>query len=77
VTFTSPGAVHGLAALAGSAGLGAQVRAALSGPVRAAVVGPVTRGSANDAGYVPVIEPATHRSGALLRAVMDWWRTRQ
>lgn len=76
VTFTSAGAARGLADLAEAAGLGGQVRAALSGPVAVAVVGPVTHAAAAGLGYTPEIAPATHRSGALIRAVLDWWHTR-
>ena len=76
VTFTSAGAVQGLEALAGDSGLGARLRAALAGPVAVAVVGPVTREAARRTGYTVTIEPTPPRSGALVRAVMDWWHTR-
>jgi uroporphyrinogen-III synthase len=76
VTFTSPGAVHGLAALAGSAGIGEAVRAALNGPVAVAAVGPVTGLAVDRAGYAVTIEPDNPRTGGLVRAVMSWWQTR-
>jgi uroporphyrinogen-III synthase len=76
VTFTSPGAVHGLAALAEAAGIGAVVRSALNGPVAVAAVGPVTALAVRQAGYPVTIEPDNPRSGGLVRAVMGWWQGR-
>lgn len=76
VTFTSAGAVHGLANLARTAGVGEEVRAALSAPVAVAVVGPVTGSAAERAGYTVRVTPSNHRSGALVRAVMNWWQAR-
>ncbi|GLY82272.1 uroporphyrinogen-III synthase [Actinoallomurus iriomotensis] len=74
VTFMSPGAARGLATLASAAGMGDEVREALNGPVAVATVGPVTRDGAHDAGYAVTIE-SDHRTGALVRAVMNWWTT--
>lgn len=76
VTFTSAGAVHGLANLARTAGIDGEVRAALSAPVAVAVVGPVTGSAAERAGYAVRVTPSNHRSGALVRAVMNWWQAR-
>ncbi|WP_192909794.1 uroporphyrinogen-III synthase [Gandjariella thermophila] len=75
VTFTSPGAVHGLAALAGAAGIAEPVRAALNGPVAVAAVGPVTGLAVSRAGYAVTIEPDNPRTGGLVRAVMSWWQS--
>lgn len=74
VTFTSPGAARGLAALADGAGLADRVREALTGPVAVAVVGAVTEAAVREAGYSVTIEPGDPRTGALVRAVMAWWR---
>lgn len=73
VVFTSPSAVHGLDAIARADGRDDAVREALAHDVAVAVVGPVTRSAAVDAGYEPIVEPAMHRSGSLVRAVLEWW----
>jgi uroporphyrinogen-III synthase len=76
VTFTAPGAVRGLAAVADEVGIGDDVRAALSGPVAVAAVGPVTGSAVHEAGYLATVQPDDPRSGALVRAVMSWWTSR-
>lgn len=73
VVFTSPAAVHGFDAIARDAGRDDAAREALTRDVSVAVIGPVTRVAALEAGYEPVVEPRMHRSGSLVRAVLEWW----
>lgn len=71
VTFTSPGAVTGLAQLAHTAGLGDQLHTALAGRVAVAATGPVTAQHADRHGYPVTILPSPHRNDALVRAVLQ------
>lgn len=74
VVFTSPGAVHGLHAVAtgqGAQDLVGQVLGA-DGTVAVAAVGPVTADAVEEHGWSPTIVPDTHRTGALVRALEEW-----
>ncbi len=71
VTFTSPGAVHGLADVATGMGVTDDLRAALGrSDVVVASIGPVTSEAVSDHDWHVDIEPAEHRNGALVRAVV-------
>jgi uroporphyrinogen-III synthase len=69
VTFTSAAAVRSFALLAEGAGVGAQVRRALSSAVLAACVGPVTDAAAASVGFERRTSPARGRLGLLVRAL--------
>jgi uroporphyrinogen-III synthase len=69
VTFTSAAAVRNLAALADSAGTGAELRQALSSTVLAACVGPVTDEAAAAIGFEQRCAPERGRLGLLVRAL--------
>jgi uroporphyrinogen-III synthase len=76
VVFTSPGAVHNLAAVADD--LAPDARARLIAAARAAdgfavaSVGPVTDGACRQVGFEPTVTPARSRTGDLLRAIGRW-----
>jgi uroporphyrinogen-III synthase len=72
VTFTSAPAVHNLVALAGEAGLEAELLDAFNqGGVVAACVGPVCAEAARRAGVERPIAPPRGRLGLLVRTVSD------
>ncbi len=70
LTFTSAPAAANFLHTADELGIGAEVRAALSGPVLCAAVGPVTADPLVRAG-VPVVQPERFRLGALVREVVE------
>lgn len=71
LTFTSPGAVHGLAAVAADLGVADDLAGALAQPGTAvASIGPVTSEAVSDHGWPVDVEPDPHRNGALVRAVV-------
>ena len=71
MTFTSPGAVHGLADVAAAMGVDDDLRTALGRAGTAvASIGPVTSEAVTDRGWPVHIEPDEHRNGALVRAVV-------
>jgi uroporphyrinogen-III synthase len=70
LTFTSAPAAVNFLRTADELGLGAAVRAALSGPVLCVAVGPVTAAPLLDAG-ITAVQPERFRLGALVREVVE------
>jgi uroporphyrinogen-III synthase len=76
IVFTSPGAVHNLAAIADDLASDARVRlvaAARAGNGFAvASIGTVTDDACRQVGFEPTVTPARPRTGDLLRAIERW-----
>jgi uroporphyrinogen-III synthase len=69
VTFTSAAAVRTLADLADRAGIGAELRAALSSTALAACVGPITDEAATAVGFQERCTPQRGRLGLMVRVL--------
>lgn len=74
VVFTSPGAVHGMAAVARELGLADSLARVLGrgGSVAVVSIGPVTSAAVTDEGWAPRVVPDAHRTGPMVRALEAW-----
>ncbi len=79
LTFTSPGAVRNLVAVAEQLGAdhAKALRLVTRGHTAVAVVGPVTAGTCEDAGLVVRMSPTRYRSMDLVREVEAWAARRE
>lgn len=71
VTFTAAPALHNLFRVAADAGRVEALRSALNGSVAVVSIGPVCTESARALGLTPTVEPARHRLGAMVMALVD------